>query len=100
MDASTEPFNSLDCRANPPVHAAAGVEQYTDADRHVLVLAEMGDLLRFSILFDNEIVCRKTRNQSAASIADGCNDVDQTDIDSNLRCHDCCDRDDRDQDES
>ena len=59
-------------------HAAAGVEQDAEADRHALV-AEVRDFLPLAVLEDGEVVLAQAGHEAAVVVGDRGRDVDQLD---------------------
>src|SRR5204863_7234542 len=84
MNAPYEPVHGLHSRADLAIHAAAGVEKNANADGHILVLAEMRDLLRLPVFFENEIVLGEIRDIPSSRVGDCRDDIDQSNIDANL----------------
>ena len=92
MDAAGEALDSFDGRADFSVHAAARVQQDSNTDGHVLVLAEVDDLLRLPVLFKDEIVDREIGDEASSSVGNRRDHIHQANIDSHLRGNDGCQR--------
>src|SRR5262249_6704833 len=84
LNSAAESLDSFNGRANLSIHAAAGVQQNPDTHRHVLILAEVCNLLRLSVFLENEIVGGKVRNVAAASVGARRYTVHQPNIHSDL----------------
>ena len=87
MDVVDEAIHSFRCGAHLRRHAAAGVEKDSHAYGNIVILGEMGNLLRDTVFQDGEIVGGKPGNKLSFSVRDGSDDTDQPHIDSQLsRC--------------
>jgi hypothetical protein len=93
LDAAAEAIDRLNCGSHFAIHAAAGVEQNPNADWDILILAEMRNLLRFAVFFQEEIVDFQIRNATAAGIDHSGHNVHEANVHTHLRSSDgCCNR--------
>src|SRR5262245_52520254 len=90
MNSPAEALDRFDSGLDLPVHTSAGVEQNPNTDGDILILAEMRDLLRLAVFFEDKIVNGQVWNTAASGVGDGCYDIHQSNIDAHL-----CTTDDR-----
>ena len=81
----SEPIHRIHSGTELSVHAAADIQQHTDADGHTTVLAEMRNFLGPAVFLDDEVFGRQGADITAAIVSHRRDDVDQPNVNADLR---------------